>query len=217
MKHFGVNIRAKKYSLRLNRDEFALIDMVPSLPRFKSLVDRNAYDGDLYRLEWCKEYRELCLQNFDLNMKYFNILNKECFEKEVMDFLSRHPNFKEVTNLNDYIEIPGYYMMILDTYKQVYIGKSNNIKRRIMQHWSKVKKFDRTLFPMYAVTASCFSIDFFRALDTTRIYAWNTELNEGLESELVADFPQVYCTNRIGGDVSNGIEAILTQNKRILY
>lgn len=81
-------------------------------------------------------------------------------------------------------------MMILDEYKLVYIGKSDNIKKRIQQHWSATKSFDCTLFPMYAVTTSCFSIDFFRALDTTRILIWERNLSDMVEQKLIDDLPK---------------------------
>ena len=67
---------------------------------------------------------------------------------------------------------------------------------------------------MYAVTTSCFSIDFFRALDTTRIFAWERDLSDGVEKNLIAVFPERYRTNRIGGDISSGIEALATLNRR---
>ena len=86
-----------------------------------------------------------------------------------------------------------------------------------MQHWSKTKPFDRTLFPMYAYDKSCFSIDFFRALDTTRIFAWKNKLSNGVETELISNFPAHFCTNRIGGDITKAIQAIVTMNKRQLY
>lgn len=76
------------------------------------------------------------------------------------------------------------------------------------------KKFDRILYPMYSVNTSCFSIDFFRALDTTRIFVWAHKLNDEIEKNLVQEFPKKYCTNRIGGDITTAIEAIGTINKR---
>lgn len=107
------------------------------------------------------------------------------------------------------------YMMVLDEYKQVYIGKSVNIKKRIQQHWSCTKPFDRTLFPLYN-TNSVLSIDFFRALDTTRIYAWKTHMTFGFERDLVYDFPEKFSCNRIGGDVDNPIDGMLTARKHDL-
>lgn len=219
MEHFGIKLTKRKYSFVLKRDEFALINTKPSLPIFKSLVERNAYtdsNGNEYRMEWCEEYRELCLKNYDLNMEYFKRLDRTGFDYAIAQFLKRHKKFQEIGNLYECDNVSGYYMMVLDEYKQVYIGKSEDMKKRIQSHWTKTKAFDRTLFPMYAVNSSCFSIDFFRALDTTRIFVWKRELVDGVEQKLIDDFPQLYCSNRIGGDITLAIEALETINKRHL-
>lgn len=186
---------------------------------FEFLVKKNAYTdntGTAYTIKWCEEYREQCLQNYDKNIKYFSLLDRTDFNNAVSVFLKKHKGFCKVDCLIDFDATSGYYLMILDEYKQVYIGKSDNIKKRIQQHWSHNTSFDRTLFPMYAKDTSCFSIDCFRALDTTRIFAWKRSLVEGIEKNLIADFPKQYCTNRIGGDISTGMEALLTINKRVL-
>ena len=118
------------------------------------------------------------------------------------------------------VERPGYYIIVLDKYKQVYIGKTIDIHRRIRQHWTTQKPFDRTLFPIHAVTSSVFSIDFFRALDTTRVYAWRTSWlylpEQTEEGQLIHNFPAKYLVNRLGGDVSNALMAILTMKMRDL-
>ena len=215
MEHFGLKLVKKKYSLHLKREEFALINTKPSLPVFNSLIEKNAYKDATYQeysQEWCEKYRELCLKNFDLNIEYYNKLNTDDFLKSLDSFFKKYSKFVKIDDLNNYSETSGYYIMVLDKYKQIYIGKSLDIKKRIKQHWSTTKRFDRTLFPMYNVK-SCFSIDFFRALDTTRIYVWKREVENGVEAELISNFPKDYCTNRIGGDIVNGMEAIATLNE----
>lgn len=217
MEHFGVRLYSRGKSYRLNRDEFALIDTKPSISCVASLVRRNAYSNDKgkeYTEEWCNEYREICLKNYDLNMEYFSVLDQATFNSCVNRFISKYNRFVEIKNLNDYAGVEGYYLMVLDQYKQVYIGKTEDIKRRIMQHWSNTKPFDRTLYPMYAWDKSCFSIDFFRALDTTRIFVWNKKITIGIEEQLINDFPVQFTTNRIGGDISNAILAIASTKKR---
>lgn len=218
MMHFGVNIRQSKYALKLNREEFAVINQTPSLPKFQSLVESNAYDksGKKYRLEWCEEYRKLCLQNFDLNMKFFSMLDKESFRRAITLFLQKYRGFKPVEDLSRYSEVEGYYLMVLDEYKQAYIGKTKDIKRRIMQHWSRNKPLDRILLPMYAVESSCLSIDCFRALDTTRIFAWKRNEADRVEARLITSFPKEFLCNRIGGDVTDLISAVATLNSRKL-
>ncbi len=219
MQHFGVRIINKGKAFKLKRDEFAVVNTKPSLPYFKGLAERDAYTdeyGSAYNEVWCNEYRKLCLKNFDLNMSYFSMLDKNHFDLSLETFLARYKRFVEVTNLNDFAEVEGYYIMILDEYKQAYIGKTENIKRRIMQHWSNTKPFDRTLFPMYAWDKSIFSIDFFRALDTTRIFAWKKQISDDTESKLINNFPSQFCINRIGGDITSAIQAIVTIKTRKL-
>ncbi len=217
MEHFGIKLTSRGKAFKLTREDFALINTKPSLGPFKSLFEKHAYvdeSGTLYREEWCNEYRELCLKNYDLHMKYFSLLDKERFHVVLQHFLEEYSGFEEIFDLNEYSNIEGYYVMVLDEYKQVYIGKTNNIKKRIMQHWSKTKQFDRTLLPMYAYETSCFSIDFFRAVDTTRLFVWKHELSNGIEEDLIRSFPARFCTNRIGGDITNAIQGIATTNKR---
>ena len=216
MEYFGVKLIKKDKEFKLKRDEFAIINTKPSLSMFPGLKKKNAYadeNGTAYTEIWCKEYRELCLKNYDLNMQYFAMLDKDDFNKALDSFLKRYKGFKNVTNLSDYSRCEGYYIMVLDEYKQVYIGKSDDVKKRIMQHWSITKPFDRTLFPMYAYDKSCFSIDFFRALDTTRIFVWKRSILDGIENKLIKSFPSKYCTNRIGGDITSGIGALAHQTK----
>lgn len=219
MEHFGVKLIRRGKAFKLNREEFALINTKPSLPYFASLAERGAYadkQGNSYSEKWCSEYRQLCLKNYDLNIEYFSKLDKEGFDEAITSFLTRFKQFKEVANLNDYDGVEGFYIMVLDEYKQVYIGKSDGIRKRIMQHWSRTKPFDRILFPMYDWKRSAFSIDSFRALDTTRIFVWKKKLSDGVEAELIRSFPAQYCTNRIGGDVTKAIQAIESINQRML-
>ncbi len=220
MEHFGVKLINRGKSFAINREEFAIPNTYPSLPYMTSLNEKGAYDIDddgwCYTEDWCNEYRELCLKNYDLNMSYFAKLDSCEFEDALKEFLSHHKKFIEIDNLNDVEEVEGYYIMVLDKYKQVYIGKSNDIKKRIKQHWSKTKPFDRTLFPMYAWEKSVLSIDAFRALDTTRIFVWKNKVSDGMERKLVKDFPSKFSTNRIGGDVTTAIEALASMNERDL-
>ena len=219
MEYFGVKLVDKGKSFKLTRDEFAQINTKPSLPRFTSLVQMNAYtdeSGRTYAENWCREYREVCLKNFDLNMKYYELLDKDEFVKSLEEFLNKNSEFVEVTDLNDFADVEGYYLMVLDEYKQVYLGQSCNIKKRVLQHWSKTKQFDRLLCPMYAWDKSVFSIDSFRAFDTTRIFVWKRRLYDGVEADLIWDIPMKFSSNRIGGDITSSIEALLTMNRREL-
>ena len=127
------------------------------------------------------------------------MLDHDEFEQEIADFLQKNTDFVEVPDLKAWQGISGYYLMILDKYCQVYIGTASNIKRRIQQHWTKSKSFDRLLFPMYAVEKSVLSIDSFRALDTTRIFARKTKETYDKEDNYIHMFSSKFVTNRIGG------------------
>ncbi len=89
MKHFGVEVKEGKHGLELKREKYAAINTKSSLPKFNSLQKRHAYideEGKYYTEEWCNSYRELCLQNFDLNMKFFSSLDHDEFNDEVNKF-----------------------------------------------------------------------------------------------------------------------------------
>lgn len=98
----------------------------------------------------------------------------------------------------------GAYILVLDDYKQVYIGIStSDVKGRILQHWSKHKEFGRLLNG--SVETSIISIDSFGALDTTRIFfkelKWYQDLDE-YEKKLVDEFKPEYRLNRVVGGLN---------------
>lgn len=201
MEHFGITLYASKYGLELNRENYAIINNKSSFPRkYEGLKDAYADEtGRYYTDTWCLAHREKCLENFDLNMKFFQSLNHDEFEHEIISFLQTHRQFKEIVDLNECDGISGYYLMVLDKYCQIYIGTTDNIKRRIRQHWTKTKSFDRLLFPMDAVNTSIIAIDSFRALDTTRIFIYATYDRYTQEDAFINCFPPKFISNRIGG------------------
>lgn len=212
MPHLGINIYSKKYGLELTRENYAILDNRNSFnTKFSSL--KNAYadeNGRFYTDEWCLSYQKLCLENFDLNMAYFSRLDHNKLEEELSRFLIRYKKFQAVNNLQEYNGVSGYYIMVMDKYNQLYIGTTNNIKRRILQHWSKIKPLDRLPFPMYAVNTSVLSVDSFRALDTTRIFAYRTNNIYTNEDKYIRYFSSEFMSNRIkGGRVENNLLSLL--------
>ena len=134
---------------------------------FKDYAMRKA---PYYTDKKCKYLQEIALENFDYNMKYFKSLNAEKFNTEIDDFIKNHPKFEIVQDLREYKTTAGIYIMILDEYKQVYIGITRGktgVKGRIQAHWSRQMPLDRLIWG--GVKTSIISIDSFRALDTTRI------------------------------------------------
>ncbi len=222
MTHFGITLRASKYGKELSRENYAIINNKSSfLWKFTNLKDAYTDEtGRYYTDTWCRAYREKCLENFDLNMKFFQSLNHDEFEHEIMNFLQTHRQFKEIADLNEYDGISGYYLMVLDKYCQIYIGTTKNIKRRICQHWAYVKPFDRLLFPMDKVNTSIISIDSFRALDTTRIFIHATHNLYKQEDTFINCFPRQFISNRVGGGKWEGplwgLQAAATMKSREL-
>jgi hypothetical protein len=106
----------------------------------------------------------------------------------------------EVTDLTQWDGVPGLYIMVLDEYRQVYVGatsESVGVAKRIRQHGTSQKQFDRLLWG--SATTSILSIDSFRALDTTRIFALNTPASFDDEDFRLRQFPPKFALNRIIG------------------
>jgi len=107
---------------------------------------------------------------------------------------------EEIYDLNECKDVVGVYVLVLDNYKQIYIGQSHSsIKTRIMRHWSTKKEFDKLIFGK--VDNSILSIDSFGALDTTRIFIYPTELCYEVEEKMVDFFEKKYLLNRTAGGI----------------
>ena len=81
------------------------------------------------------------MKNYDLNMSYFSRLDFDEFNKFLLKFVKKH-RLIEIDDLGILSGKAGVYMLVLDKYKQAYIGISdsaNGIKGRILQHWSRKK------------------------------------------------------------------------------
>lgn len=188
VKHFGIWIDITKNNAKISREHYAIIDrrstfISPIYAKWKAENGDSRYILDdtgeygIYSEEWCLSHQQLCLKNYDVNMARFSTLDSEEFENVLNRFVKKR-KFKEIYDLDAPIcnssslhsNIIGYvYIMVLDTYKQAYIGiTQNNVKKRIMQHWKNKRAFDRLIFG--SVEGSVISIDSFGPLDTSRIF-----------------------------------------------
>ena len=204
VKHFGTTIREKTDGLILTRENYIKVSNKSSFTK-----------GEIYSDSYVNQHKEDCLYNYDLNMKYFHLLSKEEFNKELMKFVSETKLFKEITDLEPLTGVAGYYIMVLDEYTQAYIGRTDNIKRRMQAHWSTQKEFDRLIFG--SKENSILSIDSFRAYDTTRIFVYPTYELRGHEDDFINLFDNKYLLNRTSGGTLTGlIEAIISRKTREL-
>jgi hypothetical protein len=209
-KHFGVTVRSgSKHGLHIDRETYALINKRSSthLPREMNpaLWDALAkyYEDEDHRIhtdEWCSAHQARALDNFDLNMAYFESLDQSEFDRGVSEIVTSQARMVEVTDLNEWEGKAGLYVMVLDDHRQAYVGITNSsggVKTRIRQHWSTSKAFDRLLWG--SVHESILSIDSFRALDTTRIFALEAHDPLALENKVMRSIPGKFLLNRIAG------------------
>ena len=182
--HFGVKVLEGKRGLRLTREKYAIVDNKSSF----------GVKDMLYNDQWCEKHLINCLENFDLNMEYFSLLNHSEFCVEIEKFLKQNNYFTEVDDLN------------------LYIGTTGNVKKRVRQHWSISKSFDRLIFGN--VDSSILSIDSFRALDTTRIYVYETNETFSSEDKFINEIPVKFICNRMaGGRIEGGLLQAITMRK----
>ncbi|MGL5353480.1 MAG: GIY-YIG nuclease family protein, partial [Clostridium sp.] len=204
--HFGLKILEGKYGFKLQRENYAKISKKSSFTIIMKSCDYEDKREKLYTNEWCEKHQKNCLENYDLNMQYLSLLNRDEFNEELNKFLKSNECFVEVFDLNQYDSKPGYYIMVFDEYKQIYIGTTQDIKKRIRQHWNKNKSFDRILCPIGAIDTSIISVDSFRPLDNTRIFGYVTKETFDREDEFIKGFPAKFMTNRMaGGRVTEGL------------
>ncbi|KIC68721.1 GIY-YIG nuclease family protein [Pseudarthrobacter phenanthrenivorans] len=207
IKHFGETLLNRKYSHRIDRDEYAQPNK-----RNTTWVARTWYtdeqwaaadwmyedeDHRVYSDEFCQLQREAALENFDANMAFFLRLSGKDFLDAINGLLEKHKNLKPVTDLARWDGVEGVYVMVLDRYKQAYIGQAWDIRARIKKHWSGVKQFDRLIFG--TKESSVLSIDSFRPLDTSRIFAAKTTRGLQLEERMVKAVPPDFLLNRVPG------------------
>lgn len=135
--------------------------------------------------------------NFDLSMSYFASLNVEEFEEALGHVLAKGRTFKPVQSLKDWDGVAGAYVMVFDEYRQFYVGKADDIRRRIKQHWGARKHFDRLIYG--TKYDSIFPADELRALDTTRIFAARSRNPFAVEQRAEKAADQRFCLNRMNG------------------
>ena len=216
-RHFGVLVRPGKiHGLRVDRTTYTNVSRTVSDSSLylwaieKGNLSRDEAAEKFEDPETCKVWREdyaascveLALRNFDLNMMAFARIDEQRFQEALDGLLGEFPEFQPVTDLTEWMDRNGLYIMVLDQYRQVYVGQSVSIGKRVRQHWSSSKRLDRLIFG--SAEGSILPIDSFRALDTTRIYAWSDGLSaqckrDSVENKVVAHMDPELSLNRIAG------------------
>lgn len=229
--HFGLKVRGSRdLGLKMSRDTYARINLRSSAPRqyrdddhdlseaLDSVSDDPVSDDPERKIvfdEWCAAHQKRALTNFDLNMAHFTSLDHGEFEQVLQHAISGRRKLAEVTDLTLWDGVPGLYIMVLDEYRQAYVGATaqpGGIMARIKQHWAGTIPFDRLIWG--GVESSILSIDSFRALDTTRIFAAKTSRSFDGENTLLDRFPPKFMLNRtIGGKNAVNLAGLLGVDK----
>lgn len=216
MEHFGEPLRPGKYGHRLVRERYAIVNKLSSFyPNRSYYSDEHwaavswRYDDENHRIlsdKFCELLRKAALENFDLNMAFFKQLDPAEFEQALDTMLAKHKKLRPVTDLRTLNGVQGVYVMVLDEHRQAYVGEARDMRKRIRGHWSGTKQFDRLIFG--SPQESVLSIDSFRGLDTTRIFATPTTHGYEFETKIVEAFPPDFLLNRMGGGEVTGLRGV---------
>lgn len=175
-------------------------------------------DYEHYTNKYVEKHYYNCMLNFDLNMNYFNSIDYDEFNNYLMKFIKKNKLIK-VKDLNKLKEKEGIYILVLDKYKQVYIGKSESIKgmkNRILSHWRNKKEFRNLIHGN--VETSILSIDSFGALDTTRTFYREFKYYQDIdiyEEKFVNQFKSEYRLNRVAGGINSEQNPVIRNIKLI--
>lgn len=94
-------------------------------------LTNETYDHMLHTDEFCRRQREAALENFDLNMAFFAQIPQESFEEALVEMLRKNTRLRPVTDLKSLDGDVGVYVLLLDDYRQAYIGQSWDMHKRI--------------------------------------------------------------------------------------
>lgn len=218
VRHFGITLPRREEDLRLTRENYIC----------------TTRDGRYYfergRLrespeEW-EAVREGALRNFDLTMEYCERLPLREFEEAIDRLSEGFPGLAEVRDLSEWTDVPGVYVLVLDGYKQAYVGLARSrggIRQRIIVHWQRKLAFNRLLAG--EPERSILSIDSFRALDTTRILAMEVGTAEAeragaveaaarLERAIFDAVPEPFLCNRtVAGVLPGGLHEAIERRR----
>lgn len=216
--HFGEQIRGSKLGHKLTRESYGHPNRKPKDRLKRELMGEDFWAASawVYRDEEYTQHsdafllvqRDATMVNFDLSMRYFASLDVDEFETALGDVLAKGRTFKPVQSLKEWDGAEGAYIMVFDEYRQFYIGKSDDIRKRIKQHWGTNKHFDRLIYG--TKYDSIFPADGMRALDTTRIYAARSRNAFALEQRAEAAADQNFCLNRMMGGAPNPMMLMLS-------
>lgn len=192
--HFNAKIYERIDGMKLTRENYINYDKVWDNKLEESLGTISV--GDEFE-QWKEKKIKDAYLNFDMHIERFKQLSRDEFNKELSKLVTMY-NFVELFDLNEVKDVVGCYIIVLDEYKQLYIGSTSKcIKRRVLSHWTNREAISRLVFG--SVEKSILSVDSFRAYDTTKIFYLVTDENWNEEESMVSDALVKFCLNRTAG------------------
>lgn len=186
--HFGLILDGSEEDNIISKNNFSILsdETIKKYPHYLKVYDRRQNDNLLI---------------YSLNMEFFRTINKENFNDYLDEFVKKY-NLDEIKNLKDLKYVSGVYIMVLDQYRQIYIGQSADICNRIKLHWKRQVEFYK--INQWGCYRSKIAVDSFKALDTTRIFAYKCEKKElnNLESKFINEYKKEYLCNLLSPDES---------------
>ena len=135
------------------------------------------------------------IENIKNNLSYFKTLDS-CYFNDEISRISNKYSFFEIHDLSSYKKC--LYLIVLDEYKQFYVGKCvGGLKNRMRKHWLAKVIPGRQLWKG-SFDYSRMKFDNFKMLDATRIFVCeNIDLVLQSNSDF-ANSPQIECTSAFG-------------------
>jgi len=181
--HFGIIFAEEKTQKYMTKENFV-----------NRNLERNNYLTDFAKKE--------ALKNYDLNINFFNSLNNNEFNDALKEVLNTYA-FIDVKDLNAIKGKKGIYILVLDEYKQIYIGQTiRDLRERIIRHFKIEIPFQRVPF----IKKDTLPIDAFKPLDTTRIFVMfinDQKTMDEFESNLIKKCPNKFLLNKTIGGKAN--------------
>lgn len=154
--------------------------------------------NDEYSVQKYKEFTrdiDKYVKNVSDNINYFKSLNKADFENELTRIVTKY-HFVEVEDISSYKNC--LYLIVLDNYKQFYVGKSeNSLKNRMRKHWNAKIIPGRHLW-YGGFESSRIKFDDFKMFDTTRIFVCDNIQKIIDENKNEANDKRIEITNTFG-------------------
>lgn len=199
--HFGITLNSKTTKQYITRE---------------NCVSGKINKGDSYKLS--DDILEESRRNYDYCMKYFNALSKYEFKNELDNAIEtlKKENYivEQVKDLKLYKDVKGIYIMVLEKYKQIYIGQTtNSVRQRIYRHWNSE---EREILDLHRDDEfAMMHINCFGALDTTKLYVIvlfnQKEINE-LEKRIITLFSSRFILNGAKGGKPSSYKDLVVNN-----